>query len=104
MYLVVQARSHGTVGGALDQSVSQMEGVEDTGIVERDGRIKTVGLDQVLCVLGKRFHCSLPFVELRLQREHIIQEGAALFADVAKWQIAPVQAYGDKRTKYTENG
>jgi hypothetical protein len=39
MYIVGPARLDETVEGVLDQKVAQVEGVEDAGIVDRDGRI-----------------------------------------------------------------
>lgn len=46
--------------------------------------------DQVLRVLGKGVHGLLPGVELRLQRQHVLQSGAAVLADVAKRQVAAI--------------
>ncbi|KXF75288.1 hypothetical protein ATN84_18630 [Paramesorhizobium deserti] len=38
-------------------------------------------LDEDLCVLSKRFHRGLMGVELGFQCEHVLQQGAAVFAD-----------------------
>jgi hypothetical protein len=57
-----------------------------------------MGLNKILGVFGKRIHCSLPDIQSGFQREHILEQGAAVFADIAEWQIAPVHAQDDEWT------
>ncbi|WP_425287381.1 hypothetical protein [Paramesorhizobium deserti] len=66
MDVIGPARLDETVEGALDQDVARMEAIEDAGIIDRNGGLEAMGVNEILGVFGRRFQGGPPCVELGL--------------------------------------
>src|SRR5262245_11329233 len=57
-----------------------------------------IALPEVLGILSECLHCLLLSVDLRLQRQHVLELRAAMLADIAEREIADIHAMNDKGT------